>query len=233
MTEPFRAPVPYVPLPARVGVLLSGRGSNFEALAEACRLGEVPARIVVVAADRPSAPGLRKAEQRSIPAHGLDPAALGSKAALEARILDLLSESSVDIICLAGYMRILSPGFVSRYPLRILNIHPSLLPAFPGLDPQAQALRYGVRVSGATVHFVESGIDTGPIVAQEAVPVGPGDTVEVLSDRILAVEHVLYPSALRAVLEGGWTLSGRAVIRKNPTFEGLSTPSPSPILKQL
>jgi phosphoribosylglycinamide formyltransferase 1 len=230
VNEPFRAPVPYVPLPARIGVLLSGRGSNFEALAEACRLGEMPARIVVVASDRPGAEGLRKAERRSIPAHGLDPAALGSKAALEARLLELLSESSVDIICLAGYMRILSPEFVSRYRLRILNIHPSLLPAFPGLDPQAQALLYGVRVSGATVHFVEPGVDKGPIVDQEPVLVGPGDSVEALSDRILAVEHRLYPAALRTILEGGWTLSGRAVLRKNPTFEGLSRSRPSPML---
>src|SRR5512139_676489 len=157
----FSAPVPYVPLPAKIAVLLSGRGSNFEALADACSSGRLPARIVLVLSDKADAPGLERARRRDLRAEALSAKALGGKAGLEARMLELIAECSADIVCLAGYMRILSPDFVSRFPFRILNIHPSLLPSFPGLHAQDQAVRYGVRWSGVTVHFVDSGTDTG------------------------------------------------------------------------
>ena len=130
-------------------------------------------------------------------------------------LAEALDEARADLICLAGFMRILSAAFVARWPLRILNVHPSLLPSFPGLEAQAQALDYGVRVTGATVHFVDAGTDSGPIVAQAAVPVHPGDDAQALAARILPVEHTLYVAALRRVLEGGWRISGRTV-----TFPG-------------
>ena len=219
------APQPLCPLPARLAVLLSGRGSNFEALAEACERGVLPTRIVLVVSDVADAAGLGKARDRGIPTtvigeqrgdrgipskvSGAGPG--GSRSRREAELVEALDSADVDLICLAGYMRVLSPAFVARYPLRILNIHPSLLPSFPGLHAQDQAVRYGVRVSGATVHFVDAGTDTGPIVAQAAVPVLPGDDAETLATRILPAEHALYVEAVLRVLEGGWRISGRSV----------------------
>jgi phosphoribosylglycinamide formyltransferase-1 len=208
----FSAPTPYVPLPARLAVLLSGRGSNFEALAGACAAGDLPAAIVLVASDKPDAPGLERARSRGLNAVGLSVKELGGKAALEARLLELIGANRVDLICLAGYMRILSPDFVARFPYRILNIHPALLPSFPGLHAQEQAVRHGVRVSGVTVHFVDSGTDTGPIIQQRAVPVMGGDDGNSLAARILPVEHELYVSALRLVLLGGWRVESRTVV---------------------
>ncbi len=208
----FTAPSPYVPLPARLAVLLSGRGSNFEALAAACAAGSLPAKIVLVASDNPGARGLERARARGLTAVGLSAKELGGKAALEARLQGLMSESNVDLICLAGYMKILSPEFVARFRYRILNIHPALLPSFPGLHAQEQAVRYGVRISGVTVHFVDSGTDTGPIIAQTSVPVLKGDDGDTLAARILPFEHELYVSALRRVLEGGWRVEGRSVV---------------------
>jgi phosphoribosylglycinamide formyltransferase-1 len=213
-------PQPLCPLPARLAVLLSGRGSNFEALAEACARGELPARIVLVASDVADAVGLGKARARGISSKviGTGPGVL--RAQREAQLGEALEEAGADLICLAGFMRVLSAEFVSRWPLRILNIHPSLLPSFPGLHAQDQAVRYGVRVSGATVHFVDAGTDSGPIVAQAAVPVWPGDDAETLAARILPVEHGLYVAAVRRVLEGGWKISGRSVtfpeVRESP-----------------
>lgn len=208
----FSAPVPYVALPARIAVLLSGRGSNFEALADACASGRLPARIVLVLSDKDDAPGLERARRRGLRAEPLSAKALGGKAGLEARMLELIAECRADVVCLAGYMRILSPDFVSRFPWRILNIHPSLLPSFPGLHAQEQAVRYGVRWSGVTVHFVDSGTDTGPIVDQRAVPVAGGDDADSLAARILPCEHQLYVEALTKVLRGGWTIKGRTVV---------------------
>jgi phosphoribosylglycinamide formyltransferase-1 len=204
-------PKPLCPLPARLAVLLSGRGSNFEALADACERGELPARIVLVVSDVADAVGLGKARARGISLKliGTGPGVL--RAQREARLGAALEEAGADLICLAGFMRVLSAEFVSRWPLRILNIHPSLLPSFPGLHAQDQAVRYGVRVSGATVHFVDAGTDTGPIVAQAAVPVLPGDDAEALAARILPLEHGLYVAAVRRVLGGGWKISGRSV----------------------
>jgi phosphoribosylglycinamide formyltransferase-1 len=207
----FQAPAPYVPLPARLAVLLSGRGSNFEALAAACAAKNLPASIVLVASDKRDAPGLERARARGLNAVGLSAKELGGKAALEGRLLGLMAENRVDLICLAGYMKILSPDFVARFPYRILNIHPALLPSFPGLHAQEQAVRYGVRVSGVTVHFVDSGTDTGPIIDQRAVPLLKGDDGDSLAARILPFEHQLYVSALRLVLLGGWKVEGRSV----------------------
>lgn len=206
-----RAPAPLAPLPARLAVLLSGRGSNFEALADACEAGDVPARIVLVLSDNAAAGGLARAAERGIPARALPRSDFASRAQHEEAIAEAITRERADLICLAGFMRVLSPSFVARFPMRVLNIHPSLLPSFPGLDAQGQALRYGVRVSGATVHFVDAGTDTGPIVLQEAVPVLPVDDAASLAARILGVEHRLYPAAVRKVLQGGWMLEGRQV----------------------
>lgn len=211
MSDPVAFPRPLFPAPARLAVLISGRGSNFEALAEACANGGVPAKIVLVVSDNAAAEGLRKAEKRGIPAKVIDWAAFPNRQAREAALHAALEAEAVDLICLAGFMRILSAAFVARWPLRILNVHPSLLPSFPGLEAQAQALDHGVRVTGATVHFVDAGTDSGPIVAQAAVPVHAGDDAKALAARILPVEHTLYVSALRRVLEGGWGISGRTV----------------------
>lgn len=211
MTAPA-APVPLVPLPARLAVFLSGRGSNFEALARAAAAGEIPARIALVASDRSEAPGLARAREMGLPAIGLSAKELGGKAALEERLCELVLGHGVDLICLAGFMRILSPSFVARFPLRILNIHPSLLPSFPGLHAQEQAIRYGVRVSGVTVHFVDAGTDTGPVVDQRAVQVLEDDDENSLAARILPIEHQTYVEAVRRVLAGGWRLEGRRVV---------------------
>lgn len=207
---PVVAPRPLCPLPARLAVLLSGRGSNFEALADACERGGIPARVVLVASDAADAEGLGKARARGfswrvIGGHDV------ARSEREAQLQRALEEAGADLICLAGFMRLLSPEFVGRWPLRILNVHPSLLPSFPGLGAQAQALASGVRMTGATVHFVDSGADTGPIVAQAAVRVEPTDDASSLAARILPVEHHLYVASVRRILEGGWTLSGRVV----------------------
>lgn len=208
----FEAPSPYVPLPARLAVFLSGRGSNFEALARAAAAGEIPARIVLVASDRPEAPGLARAREMGLPAAGFSAKELGGKMALEERLSELVLKHGADLICLAGYMRILSPAFVARFPLRILNVHPALLPSFPGLHAQEQAVRYGVRVSGVTVHFVDAGTDTGPIVAQRAVSVLEKDDGDTLAARILPIEHETYVGAVRRVLAGGWRVEGRRIV---------------------
>jgi phosphoribosylglycinamide formyltransferase-1 len=204
-------PRPLAPLPARLGILLSGRGSNFDALFEACQRGALPATIALVVSDVLDAPGLARAEARGLNAVSLVPAELGGKAAFEAEVQRHLEEAGVHLVCLAGFMRILSPGFVARWPLRLLNVHPSLLPSFPGLHAQEQAVRYGVRVSGATVHFVDSGTDTGPIVGQTALPLRENEPADTYAARLLPVEHALYVSSVGRVLEGGWRVDGRAV----------------------
>lgn len=206
---PSVAPVPWFPLPARLAILLSGRGSNFAALAAACERGEVPGRIVLVVSDRSGAAGLSRALELGVPAASEERRAGEARAAHEGRIAARIEEARADVVCLAGFMRVLSAAFVGRFERRIVNIHPSLLPAFPGLDAQRQALEHGVKVTGATVHLVDSGTDTGPIAGQEAVPVLAGDDAESLSARILAVEHALYPATLARLLEGGWSVHGR------------------------
>jgi len=213
-TVPF--PRPLCPLPARLAVLLSGRGSNFEALAEGCARGEIPGNVCLVISDNPAAEGLRRAEKRGIPTKVVDKAGWSNRVEREAVLHSFLEEARIDLVCLAGFMRVLSPAFVGRWRLRILNVHPSLLPAFPGLEAQAQAVAYGVRVAGATVHFVDEGTDTGPIVAQTAVPVLPADDEHSLAARLLLAEHALYVASVRRVLEGGWWISGRSVKLPEP-----------------
>jgi phosphoribosylglycinamide formyltransferase-1 len=197
--------------PLRVAVLASGRGSNFRALAEAAAAGRLPATIVVLVTDRPGVPALDVARAAGIEAVVVDPRQHPSREAHEKAVIGALDERRVGLVCLAGYMRVLSAGFVSHFAGRLLNIHPSLLPAFPGLHPHRQALAHGVAVSGATVHFVDDGVDTGPIVLQAAVPVRPDDTEATLSERILAEEHRLYPEAVRLFAEGRLEVRGRRV----------------------
>ena len=199
----------------RLAVLISGRGSNFEAIADQIAAGALEAEIAVVISNRPDAPGLELARTRGleavcIPSKGLD------REAYDRMLLDELKKHSVDFVCLAGFLRLLSATFIRQYPNRILNIHPSLLPAFPGLDAQHQALEHGVKITGCTVHFVDEELDAGPIVLQTAVPVLDGDTVESLSARILRQEHFLYSEALRVVLSGAFRIEGRRVIATPP-----------------
>ena len=209
---PFVAPVPWFPLPARLAVLLSGRGSNFEALAAACARGEVPARVVLVLSDRSDAPGLGKARARGLPSVAEERRPGEGRAAHEERLAAAIEDAGADLVCLAGFMRVLSPAFVSRFPRRIVNVHPSLLPSFPGLDAQKQALEHGAKVAGATVHLVDAGTDTGPIADQAAVPVLDGDDEGRLAARILEAEHRLYPAAVGRLLAGGWRVEGRRLL---------------------
>jgi phosphoribosylglycinamide formyltransferase-1 len=203
--------------PLRVGVLASGRGSNFRALAEAVAGGRLPASVVVLITDRPGAPALAVARELRIEAVVVDPKQHPSREAHEKAVIGVLEERRVGLVCLAGYMRLLSAEFVAHFAGRLLNIHPSLLPAFPGLHPHRQALAHGVRVSGATVHFVDEGVDTGPVVLQAAVPVEPDDTEESLAARILVEEHRIYPEAVRLFAEGRLEIRGRRVdIRERP-----------------
>jgi phosphoribosylglycinamide formyltransferase 1 len=195
----------------RVGVLASGRGSNFRALVEAAHARRIPATMVVLISDRETAPALDIARRHGIEALFLDPKQYPSREAHEKAIIAALEERRVDLVCHAGYMRILTPAYVAHFRGRAFNIHPSLLPAFPGLHAQRQALAHGVRVAGATVHFVDEGVDSGPIVLQAAVPVLPGDTEESLAQRILVEEHRIYPEAVRLFAEGRLHIEGRIV----------------------
>jgi phosphoribosylglycinamide formyltransferase-1 len=199
----------------RVGVLISGRGSNLQALIDADRGGTLGGPIVVVASNEAAALGLDKARAAGIPGLFLDHRGR-SREDYETALVAILKEHDVGLVCLAGFMRRLSPTFVRAFAGRILNVHPSLLPAFPGLDAQRQAFDHGVKVAGATVHLVDEGLDTGPIVAQEAVPVFPGDTYEALAARILEVEHRIYPRAVRILLHGRYRVEGRRVIEETP-----------------
>ena len=199
----------------RLGILLSGRGSNFLAIAEAVREGRLPgAEIAVVLSNLPDAAGLEAARQLGLPAIAI-PSAGRKRAEHDAEMIAALHQHRVDLVCLAGYMRILSPEFVRAFPNRILNIHPALLPAFPGLDAQAQALEYGVKVAGCTVHFVDEAMDHGAILLQRVVPVLDDDTAESLSARILEQEHIAYTEAIARVLSGEYHLSGRRYIHRD------------------
>ncbi|HET9318920.1 MAG TPA: phosphoribosylglycinamide formyltransferase, partial [Bryobacteraceae bacterium] len=192
----------------RLGILLSGRGSNFEAIADQVAAGRIPAEIAVVISNRPEARGLDVACRRGlkavcIPSKGLD------REAYDRLLIQELEMDRVDLVCLAGFMRLLSASFVRAFPQRVLNIHPSLLPAFPGLDAQKQALEHGVKISGCTVHLVDEFLDAGPIILQAAVPVLDRDTVESLSARILAEEHRIYGEAIQIMLSGNFRIEGR------------------------
>jgi phosphoribosylglycinamide formyltransferase-1 len=195
-----------------IAVLLSGRGSNFLALHAAIERGEVPARIVLVVSNVADAAGLARARELGLPAAALSHHQEPDRRTHEGRVIAALRRAGAEWICLAGYMRRLSPDFVAAFPQRILNIHPSLLPAFPGLDAQAQAIAQGVKVAGCTVHLVDEGLDSGPIVVQRAVPVLDGDTAESLAARILEEEHRAYAEALRRLLTEPWRVEGRRLI---------------------
>ncbi len=196
----------------RIGILLSGRGSNFEALADSVSAGRIPsAEIAIVISHREGAPGIERARARGIDARVIPSKGL-EREAYDRQVVAALQEKRVDLVCLAGYMRLLSPYFVQAFRGRILNIHPSLLPAFPGLESQRQALEHGAKFAGCTVHFVDETLDAGPIILQSAVPIRDDDTVESLSERILAEEHRIYSQAVRIVLEGRFRIDGRRVI---------------------
>jgi phosphoribosylglycinamide formyltransferase-1 len=199
----------------RIGVLLSGRGSNFQALADSIASSRIPnAEIAMVISNREGAPGIDRAKTRGIatrviPSKGLE------RETYDRQVVAALNDHKVDLVCLAGYMRLLSPYFVASFPNRILNIHPSLLPSFPGLESQRQALEYGVKFAGCTVHFVDENLDAGPIVLQSVVPVKDDDTEDTLSARILEEEHRIYSEAVRMVLEGRYKIEGRRVLQTN------------------
>lgn len=197
----------------RIGVLLSGRGSNFEALADSVAAGRIPnAEIALVISNREAAVGIERAKARGIAARVIPSKGL-ERETYDRLVVAALSEAKVDLVCLAGYMRLLSPYFVAAFPQTILNIHPSLLPSFPGLEAQKQALDYGVKFAGCTVHFVDENLDAGPILLQSVVPVEDGDTEETLSARILKEEHKIYSEAVKLVLEGKYKIVGRRVVR--------------------
>ncbi|HEY4362368.1 MAG TPA: phosphoribosylglycinamide formyltransferase [Bryobacteraceae bacterium] len=196
---------------ARLGILISGRGSNFLAIADAVEQGRIDAEIAVVFSNRPDAPGLELARARGLRAVGFASRGL-DREVFDSKLIEVLRESRVDLICLAGYLRILSGRVIREFPQRILNVHPSLLPAFPGLDSQHQALEHGVKFAGCTVHFVDEGLDSGPILQQAVVPVRDDDTAATLSARIIKEEHRIYSEAIALVLSGRYRLEGRRVI---------------------
>lgn len=202
----------------KLGILLSGRGSNFEAIADSVAAGKISAEIAIVLSNKPKARGLEVARKRGIPcdcipSRGLD------REEYDRKVVERLKEAQVDLVCLAGFMRLLSAYFVEQFPNRILNIHPSLLPSFPGLEAQKQALEHGVKFSGCTVHFVDERLDAGPILVQAVVPVVDNDTEETLSQRILAEEHRIYADAINLVLSGKFRVEGRRVIRRKAITE--------------
>jgi phosphoribosylglycinamide formyltransferase-1 len=196
----------------KLGILLSGRGSNFEAIARNVLARKLDCEIGFVFSNKPGAPGLARARDLGLPC-GVIESAGRDRTEFDKQVADLLKDHDVGLVCLAGYMRLLSGEFVSQFSQRILNIHPSLLPAFPGLDAQYQALVHGVKVAGCTVHFVDENLDGGPILLQAAVPVLDGDTAGTLSSRILVEEHRIYSEAIAWVLKGNYRIEGRRVIR--------------------
>lgn len=197
----------------KLGILLSGRGSNFEALARNVQAGKIPAEIGVVISNKEEAGGLALARQMGLPALCI-PSKGKEREAFERELVAALRQHEVDLICLAGFMRVLTPYFIREFKGRILNIHPALLPSFPGVEAQKQALEYGVKYTGCTVHFVDEGVDTGPVVAQAVVPILDDDTVETLSARILKEEHRIYSEAVCLVVEDKIRIEGRRVVAK-------------------
>jgi len=208
---------PNSPSAAALGVLISGRGSNLRAIADAIATGEIPATIAIVVSNDAGAGGLALARDRGIPVSVLPHQDFGSRRDYDLALVAELRRHNVTLVCLAGFMRLLGPAFCAAFPDAILNIHPSLLPSFPGTHAQRQALEHGVKVSGATVHFVTPALDAGPIVAQATVPVEDDDSEDTLSARILEAEHRLYPRAIRDVIRGDWRIGGRRVVFQSPT----------------
>ncbi|MBC7343227.1 MAG: phosphoribosylglycinamide formyltransferase [Clostridia bacterium] len=194
-----------------IGVLASGRGTNLQAIIDAIERGELHAQVAVVISDRRDALALERARQHGIPAVFLDPKLYPSREAYDLAVAEELKRYQVEVVALAGYMRLVTPAFLARFPLRVVNIHPALLPSFPGVEAQRQAVEYGVKYSGCTVHFVDEGMDTGPIIAQAVVPVRDDDTAESLAERILKEEHRLYPYVLELIAQGRVEVRGRKV----------------------
>ena len=197
----------------KIGVLISGRGSNLQAIIDAIAAGGLDAKIAVVVSNKPNAPGLERAKQAGIETLYINHKEYASREQFDLAVVAELKKRDVALVCLAGFMRLLSAAFVKAFPNRILNIHPSLLPAFSGLDGQTQAWHYGVKVSGATVHVVTPELDAGPIVLQAIVPVRDQDTPDTLAARILVEEHRIYPQAVGVMLDGGWRIDGRRFVR--------------------
>lgn len=203
----------------RVGVLVSGRGSNLQAIIDASEAGKLDAAVVLVVSDVVDAYALERARKHSIPPVFVDPKARASREAFDRELISVLTKHEVDLVCLAGYMRVLSPRFIKHFHHRIMNIHPALLPAFPGLHVQRKALQHGVKFSGCTVHFADEGVDTGPIIIQAVVPVFDDDTEEVLAARILKYEHQIYPRAIQLFAEGRLEVKGRRVFCRGSEAE--------------
>ena len=218
-------PAAYAPV---LGVLISGRGSNLQALITAIAEGRLRARIGLVISNKASALGLERAAAAGIEALVLDHRAATSRDDYDRRVASELRQRHVQVVCLAGFMRLIGPSLLQAFPDRILNVHPSLLPAFPGVDAQRQALEHGVKITGATVHLVTGELDGGPIVLQGAVPVADDDTVETLSARILAEEHQLFPRAVQLILNGGWRVEGRRFVSTTAPVDEPSVPRSVP-----
>lgn len=195
----------------KIGVLASGRGTNLQSIIDSIQRGDLETEIRIVISDRKGAKALARASKYHIPNQYINPDDYATKEEFEQAMINLLEEHKVELVILAGFMRLLTPYFVRHYKNKIMNIHPSLLPAFPGLNAQRQALEYGVKIAGCTVHFVDEGMDTGPIILQAAVPVKEGDTEETLAERILQEEHRIYPEAIRLYSEGRLKIEGRVV----------------------
>ena len=202
-------------IPRRLGVLISGRGSNLQSIVTAIQSQRLDASIGVVVSNRADAHGLARARDAGIEAVYLNPRDYSNRDTYDRAVVDVLHAREVSLVCLAGFMRLVGRPLLDAFPNRILNIHPSLLPAFRGLDAQRQALEHGVRITGATVHLVTADLDDGPIVVQAPVPVFDDDTVETLSARILVEEHRIYPEAIATILDGGWRIDGRRLVRRS------------------
>jgi phosphoribosylglycinamide formyltransferase-1 len=200
--------------PLKIAVLVSGRGSNLQSIIDATESGRINGKVEVVISNKNDAYALERAKRHSLIGIFIDPSLYKTKEDYDRAVIKVLEEKNIGLVCLAGFMRILTPYFVSRYKGRIINIHPALLPAFPGLDAQKKALEYGVKFSGATVHFVEEGVDSGPIILQAIVPVMDTDTPDTLSERILKEEHKIYPEAVRLFAEGRLVVAGRRIVIK-------------------
>jgi phosphoribosylglycinamide formyltransferase-1 len=214
--------------PLRLGVLVSGSGTNLQSILDHCRKRKIDAVTAVVVSNRPEAYALTRARQAQVPTAVVENKYFGSREEFDARLVEILHEHQVELVCLAGFMRLLSPVLIQAFPSRILNIHPALLPAFPGLDVQKKALEHGVRFSGCTVHVVDEGCDTGPIVIQAIVPVAPDDTSETLAARILKQEHRIYPRAIQLFAEGRISLEGRRVHVRDAGFTDRALMNPPP-----
>ena len=200
----------------RLGVLISGRGSNLQSIIDAVRAGRLHAEIALVVSNVAGAGGLTRAADAGIPTRVMPHRDWPSRDSYDKAVAEVLRDANVDLVCLAGFMRLLSPGFVDAFPNKVLNIHPSLLPSFPGVNAQRQAFDYGVKVTGVTVHLVNAELDAGPIVMQAAVEVSDDDTADSLAARILAEEHRIYPAAIQRMLDGNWRVEGRRVVTAEP-----------------